>query len=99
MWMGTLPTGWIARNYGRRACPSGRHRFRRADRADLLRRRPHGSFLLFNIAAFFSGLYASAHQSYRFAAADTATDAFRPKAISWVMVGGIFAGIMSARSS
>jgi predicted MFS family arabinose efflux permease len=39
----------------------------------------------------FSGFYASAHQSYRFAAADTASAAFRPKAIAWVMTGGILA--------
>ena len=32
--------------------------------------------------------------AYRFAAADTASEAFRPKAISWVLIGGIFAGII-----
>ncbi len=53
-----------------------------------------GSFLLFNIGAFVSGLYAAAHMAYRFAAADTASEAFRPKAISWVMIGGIFAGVV-----
>jgi MFS family permease len=52
------------------------------------------SFLTMCLAAVFSGFYASAHQSYRFAAADTASDEFRPKAISWVMVGGIFAGLL-----
>ena len=36
-------------------------------------------------------------QSYRYAAADTASDQFRPKAISWVMVGGIFAGIVGSQ--
>ena len=41
-----------------------------------------------------SGLYAAAHQGYRFAAADTASDAFKPKAISWVLIGGIFAGVV-----
>ena len=53
-----------------------------------------GSFLLFNVGALFSGFYASAHQSYRFAAADTASEAFRPKAISWVFIGGIFAAVV-----
>ncbi len=38
-----------------------------------------GSFLLFNIGAVFSGFYASAHQAYRFAAADTASEAFQAK--------------------
>ena len=53
-----------------------------------------GSFLLFNIGAIFSGFYAAAHQSYRFAATDTATDAFKAKAISWVLVGGIFGAVV-----
>jgi hypothetical protein len=52
------------------------------------------SFLLFNIGAVFSGFYASAHQSYRFAAADTASEEFRPKAIAWVLFGGVLAGIV-----
>jgi MFS family permease len=54
----------------------------------------HGSFLLFNIGAVFSGFYAAAHQSYRFAAADTASEAFRAKAIGWVLFGGVVAGIV-----
>jgi peroxiredoxin len=33
-------------------------------------------------------------QSYRFAAADGASTAFRPKAVSWVMAGGVFAGVL-----
>jgi MFS family permease len=56
-----------------------------------------GSFFLFNVGAVFSGFYASAHQSYRFAAADTASDEFRPKAISWVLFGGILAGVVGAQ--
>ncbi len=32
--------------------------------------------------------------SYRFAAADTASDAFRPKAVSWVLAGGVFAAVI-----
>jgi len=43
------------------------------------------------------GFYASAHQSYRFAAADTASEAFRPKAISWVLFGGVVAGVVGAQ--
>jgi predicted MFS family arabinose efflux permease len=52
------------------------------------------SFLIFNIGTLFSGFYAAAHLAYRFAAADTASDAFKPKAISWVLIGGVFAGII-----
>jgi MFS family permease len=36
----------------------------------------------------------SAQGFYRFAAADTASEAFRPKAISWVMAGGLLSAIV-----
>ena len=52
-----------------------------------------GSFALFCLGAFCGGFYAAGHQSYRFAAADTASDAFRPKAISWVLAGGVMAAL------
>ncbi len=53
-----------------------------------------GSFLLFCIGALFSGIYMSANGFYRFAAVDTASDAFRPKAISWVMAGGLLSAVV-----
>ena len=53
-----------------------------------------GSFALFCFGAFCGGFYAAGHQSYRFAAADTASDAFRPKAISWVLAGGVVAAFI-----
>jgi MFS family permease len=53
-----------------------------------------GSFALFCCATFLGGLYGAVSQSYRFAAADGASAAFRPKAVSWVMAGGIFAGVL-----
>ena len=53
-----------------------------------------GSFLLFNIGAVLSGVYMSANGFYRFAAVDTASEAFRPKAISWVMAGGLLSAIV-----
>jgi predicted MFS family arabinose efflux permease len=97
MWMGTLPMGVLARRLGRRnalqigtACGVLTGLICCVAVLD-------GSFLLFNVGAVFSGFYASAHQSYRFAAADTASDEFRPKAISWVLLGGIFAGVVGAQ--
>jgi MFS family permease len=53
-----------------------------------------GSFALFCIGALLSGIYMSAQGFYRFAAADTASDAFRPKAISWVMAGGLLSAVL-----
>jgi hypothetical protein len=36
----------------------------------------------------------SAQGFYRFAAADSASDAFRPKAISYVMAGGLLSALI-----
>ena len=51
------------------------------------------SFPLFVLGALLSGIYMSAQGFYRFAATDTASDAFRPKAISWVMAGGLLSAV------
>ncbi|HKK37387.1 MAG TPA: MFS transporter [Paracoccaceae bacterium] len=53
-----------------------------------------GSFPLFLVGTFCTGLYMSAHGFYRFAAADGASDTFRPKAISWVMAGGLASAVI-----
>ncbi len=52
------------------------------------------SFPIFLLGSFLTGIYMSAHGFYRFAAADTASDAFRPKAISYVMAGGLASAII-----
>lgn len=52
------------------------------------------SFPLFLLGSLFTGIYMSAGGFYRFAAADTASEAFRPKAISYVMAGGLGAAII-----
>ena len=36
-------------------------------------------------------------ESSDYAAADTASEAFRPKAISWVLIGGIFAAVIGSQ--
>ena len=51
-------------------------------------------FQLFCAASMLFGVYQSAHGFYRFAAADLASPAFRPKAISWVMAGGLAAAVI-----
>lgn len=55
-------------------------------------------FWLFCLGTFLCGLYSSYVQSYRFAAADTASEVFRPRAISWVMIGGLLAGVIGPQS-
>lgn len=57
-----------------------------------------GSFLLFCAGTLLAGFYSSYVQSYRFAAADEASAADRARAISWVMTGGIFGGIIGPQT-
>ncbi|OSZ45729.1 MFS transporter [Alcaligenes faecalis] len=56
------------------------------------------SFVMFCVGTLLAGLYASYVQSYRFAAADDASDTFRPKAISWVMAGGLLGAIIATQT-
>mgnify|MGYP003361686536 CR=1 FL=1 len=53
-----------------------------------------GSFPVFLLGSLITGIYMSAHGFYRFAAADTASEAFRPKAISYVMAGGLLSAVI-----
>ncbi|UFE71082.1 MFS transporter [Pseudosulfitobacter pseudonitzschiae] len=53
-----------------------------------------GSFPIFLAGSFLTGIYMSAQGFYRFAAADTASDEFRPKAISYVMAGGLLSAVI-----
>lgn len=52
-----------------------------------------GSFPLFLLGSFITGTYMSANGFYRFAATDTASPEFRPKAISYVMAGGLLSAV------
>jgi len=54
----------------------------------------HSSFWLFCFATFLGGLYGAVSQSYRFAAADGASAAFRPKAVVVGDGGRVFAGVL-----
>jgi MFS family permease len=94
MWLGTLPVGWLARRFGRRTAFQIGTVFGVLTGLFCYLGVMQASFLWLNVGAFCSGLYAAAHQAYRFAAADTASEAFRPKAISWVLIGGVFAAII-----
>lgn len=52
-----------------------------------------GSFPLLLLGSYMTGIYMSAQGFYRFAATDQASEAFRPKAISYVMAGGLLSAI------
>ncbi len=53
-----------------------------------------GSFTLFLAGSLLTGIYMSANGFFRFAATDTASPEFRPKAISYVMAGGLLSAIL-----
>src|ERR1700744_1784572 len=91
---GALPTGAISRRYGRRTAfiiGTGCGVITGLLGAFAIL---HASFWLFCGATFLGGLYGAVSQYYRFAAADGASTAYRPKAVSWVMAGGVFAGVL-----
>lgn len=90
----TLPTGAIARRHGRRAAflvgtGCGVLVGLLGALAVLL-----GSFWLFCLGTFFGGAYAAVVLSFRFAAADGVPAARRARALSLVMAGGVFAGVI-----
>src|SRR6478672_5646319 len=94
MWIGSLPVGWLSRRYGRRAALQTGSAFGVLSGLISCFAVLHASFALLLFGTFCGGLYAAAHMSYRFAAADTASDAFRPKAVSYVLAGGVFAAVI-----
>ena len=90
----TMPVGWIARRHGRRAAflwgaGCGLAAGLLGAEALVL-----GSFPLFCVATMFGGFYSAVAASFRFAATDGVSLALRPKALSWVMAGGVFAGVL-----
>lgn len=52
-----------------------------------------GSLLLLSVGTFLVGTYQAFAQFYRFAASEVAEEAFRPRAISLVLAGGIVAAL------
>ena len=90
----TLPAGAIAQRYGRRTAflvgtGCGALSGLVACLAVL-----QGSFALFCLAMLFGGAYAAVVLTFRFAAADCVEPRLQPRAMSLVMAGGVFAGIL-----
>jgi MFS family permease len=53
-----------------------------------------GSFELFLAGSALLGVYQAAQGYLRFAATDTASELFKPKAISWVLAGGLLSALL-----
>lgn len=90
----TLPAGVIAQRYGRRAAflagtSCGVLVGLLAALAVVV-----GSFWIFCLATLFGGAYAAVVLSFRFAAADCVPAEGRARALSFVMAGGVLAGVI-----
>ena len=90
----TLPAGAIARRYGRRAAFMVGTGAGAAMGVIAWAAVMTASFWLFCAGTFCGGIYAAVVLSFRFAAADGVAPEYRARALSLVMAGGIFAGVL-----
>lgn len=97
MALGILPAAWIMKRLGRRGGYFIGSFLGIAGGLTAFSGIAQSSFLIFCIGTIIAGLYSSYVQSYRFAAADSVSRDFRPKAISWVMIGGLAAAVIAAQ--
>lgn len=92
--LATMPAAWLLRRAGRRAA----YQYGAAIGliAGLLAAYAirEGSFLIFMIATALCGCYQAFVVNYRFGATDNASPAFRPRAIAWVLAGGVAAAFV-----
>jgi MFS family permease len=95
---GTLPAAYVMRRFGRRNGYIFGALLGVAGGITAALGAALGSFLVFCLGTLIVGFNVSYIQSYRFAAADTASPAFKARAISWVMVGGLAAGIIGPQT-
>ena len=94
LWFSTVPMGLMARNYGRRTALQIGTAVGAVSGLVCCVAVLQGSFALLLLGTFGCGFYAAGHMSYRFASTDTATDAYKPIAISYVLAGGVLAGVI-----
>ncbi len=96
--LGALPAAWLMRMIGRRygfmsgALISGLGGLVAATALFQL------NFWLFAAGLLIVGMGGAFVQQFRFAAADNAPENFKAQAISWVLIGGIFAAIIGPQT-
>lgn len=96
--IGTLPAAWVMRRHGRRLgylFGAGLGLVAGLVAAFGIYQQ---LFVIFCLGTMIAGFYASYVQSYRFAVADGAPDDIKPRLISWVMVGGLFAAVIGPQT-
>jgi predicted MFS family arabinose efflux permease len=90
----TLPAGMLARRHGRQAAFMAGTACGVAGGLLAAWAVLAGSFWIFSVSTFLAGAYAAVVLSFRFAAADCVPPERRPRALSAVMAGGVFAGVL-----
>lgn len=96
--LGALPAAWLMRLIGRRygfmtgALVTGLGGLAAALALFQL------NFWFFALSLLLVGIGGAFVQQYRFAAADGAPESFKAQAISWVLIGGIFAAIIGPQT-
>lgn len=58
-----------------------------------------GDFWMLCAGTLLGGFAGAFTQQFRFASADTASEGFRPKAIAWVMAGGVAGGVIGPQTA
>lgn len=94
LWFSTVPMGLLARSLGRRTALQIGTAVGALSGLVCCVAVIQGSFVLLLVGTFGCGFYAAGHMSYRFASTDVATDAYKPIAISYVLAGGVVAGVL-----
>jgi MFS family permease len=95
---GTLPAAWSMRRFGRRPGFIGGMLVGALGALAQAGAMLAGLFWVLCLGCFLMGFAAAFVHQFRFAAADTASPAFRPKAISWVLAGGILAAVIGPQA-
>lgn len=94
VWVGAVPAAMLMARVGRRNGFVSGALFAAAGSLCAAWALVGGSFWLLIAALVAVGIGGSFTQQYRFAAADEGTEAFKPRAIAWVLAGGLFAAII-----
>ncbi len=90
----TFPASFLMKRYGRRVGFTAGAVFGLAGQVVCVIGIFDGSFLLFCAGSMLNGVYNGIGLFYRFAAADGVPAAARSKAISYVLAGGVVAGVV-----
>ena len=96
--VGALPAAWLARKIGQKQAFMAGSLVTSLAGAFAALALFQGSFWMFVAALLLLGTGGSFAQQYRFAAADNSPTVFKPKAISWVLGGGVVSAVLGAQA-